>query len=212
MEIIEEGFYYHIYNRGADRKNLFWDDEDYKEFIKKFDYYLYPSVQTFAWCLLSNHFHALIRIRTVQEQSSIYSAYKNLFLTGKYHGSQDPTNKPFIASNQISHFMNSYTRYINKKRERTGTLIEGPLKRKKVIDETNFLHLVCYIHRNPIHHGIVKDYCEYRYSSFPDFLNGRKSFIETSEVLMSFGGTENFIHAHEEFKLNTDNDSDIYLE
>ncbi|TVR19757.1 MAG: hypothetical protein EA391_00160 [Balneolaceae bacterium] len=212
MEPIEEGYYYHIYNRGADRNNLFWSEEDYREFIKKYVYYLYPCVQTFAWCLLSNHFHALIRVRTVQEQSNLYQHRKKLFLAGKYHGSQDPLIKPFIASKQVSHLINSYTRFINKKRDRSGTLIEGPFKRKKIIDKINFINLTCYIHRNPVHHGIVKKYSEYRYSSFHDFMNNRKSFTEISEVFESFGGRDNFIRAHEEFASNTVEGTAFFLE
>ncbi len=212
MEPIEEGYYYHIYNRGADRNNLFWDENDYKEFIRKYVYYLFPSIQTYSWCLMKNHFHALIRIRTVQEQSLLYNSRKELFLAGKFHGNLDPKEKPYSASKQISHHMNGYTRYINKKRERTGTLIEGPLKRKKIVDDKNLLHLVCYIHRNPIHHGIVKNYSDYKFSSYPDFVNNRKSFLEIGKILQGFGGLENFICAHEEFQLYIDNSDDIYLE
>lgn len=212
MELIEEGYYYHIYNRGADRSNLFWGPEDFREFIKKYVYYILPCIQTYSWCLLNNHFHALIRIRKKEEQCDFYNSRKEFFQNGKYHGKKDPKTTPFSASRQISHFMNSYTRYINKKRERTGTLIEGPLKRKKIIDESNFLHLVCYIHRNPIHHGLVNDYEEYKYSSFPGFISNRKSFLESKEVLERFGGKKNFIRSHEEFRIKTDFGNDLYLE
>jgi putative transposase len=212
MQPIEEGYYYHIYNRGADRNNSFWDSEDFREFIKKYVYYLHPCIQTYSWCLLNNHFHSLIRVRTQKEQHSFYNSNKEFFQTDKYHGKKDPKTKPFSASRQISHLMNSYTRFINKKSNRSGTLIEGPLKRKKIIDESNFLHLICYIHRNPIHHGLVNDYKEYKYSSYSDFISNRNSFLETNEVLESFGGKENFIRAHEEFRQKTDSDDDIYLE
>lgn len=107
--------------------------------------------------------------------------------------------------------MNSYTRYINKKMNRSGTLIEGPLKRKKIKDENYFLHLICYIHRNPIHHGISINYSNYHYTSFHDFINSNKSFIEKKIVLERFGGRENFIKAHEKFKLKLDLNN-LYLE
>ena len=212
MEPIEEGYYYHIYNRGAARNNIFWTPEDFREFIKKYVYYLQPCIQTYSWCLLNNHFHSLIRIRTHKEQCDFYNSNKNNFQTGKFHGKKDPKTTPFFASRQISHFMNSYTRFINTKRERTGTLIEGPFKRKKVTDESNFLHLVCYIHRNPIHHGIVNDYSEYKYSSFSYLKTNRNSFLETREVLERFGGKKNFIRSHEEFKQKTDIGERLYLE
>jgi len=212
MEKIEQGYYYHIYNRGAGRARLFWDNNDFTVFLEKYYYYLFPSMETYAWCLLNNHFHALVRIRTNMEQAQLYQSMKEDFAMNLFHGEINPSQKPFIASKQLSHFMNSYTRYINKKKERSGTLIEGPLKRIRIVDENNFLHLVCYIHRNPIHHGITDNYADYPYSSYMNFIDEKKSFTHKKRILNAFGGKENFICAHEEFKLNPDKGEDFYLE
>ena len=212
MEPIKEGNFYHIYNRGAGKGNIFRVHQDFTEFIQKYYYYLYPSVQTFAWCLLNNHFHAMVRIRTHDEQASLYKQIPEHFKSHAFHGRLDPKDKPYIASRQLSHLMNSYTRYFNKKYDYNGTLIEGPLKRKKVIDQTNFYHLVCYIHRNPIHHGISKTYTDYKYCSYLDFLTDKETFVEREYVLKGFGGGNNFIQAHEEFRLKIDDGDDIYLE
>ena len=212
MEKIEQGYYYHIYNRGAGRARLFWDNNDFTEFLEKYYYYLFPSIETFAWCLLNNHFHALIRIRTNKEQVQLFQNMKKDFDLHSFHGKMNPSVRPFIASKQLSHFMNGYTRYVNKKMERTGTLIEGPLKRIKILNENNFLHLACYIHRNPIHHGITDNYVDYSYSSYMNFICAKNSFTNKERVLKAFGGKENFIRAHEEFKLKLDKGDDFYLE
>lgn len=209
--IIEENFY-HIYNRGAGKRNIFCVDQDFTEFIQKYYYYLYPSIQTYSWCLLSNHFHALVRIRSIDEQISLYKQIPEEFENETFHGRFDPKGKPYNASRQLSHLMNSYTRYFNKKYSNKGTLIEGPLKRKKVVDQTNFYHLVCYIHRNPIHHGISKTYKDYAYCSYLDFLTDKDSIVEKENVLDGFGGEKNFIQAHEEFRLKIDDGDDLYLE
>jgi len=108
--------------------------------------------------------------------------------------------------------MNSYTRYINKKKNRSGTLIEGPFKRIKVLDESNFLNLICYIHRNPIHHGITKIYSDYPYSSYCDFIKKRKYFIELEQVIEKFGGIKNFKESHEEFRLKVIPSEKLLLE
>ncbi|WP_234567706.1 hypothetical protein [Rhodohalobacter sp. 614A] len=52
MEALKEGCYYHIYNRGAGRNKLFFDKSDYRIFLKKYEYYLSPAIETFAWCLI----------------------------------------------------------------------------------------------------------------------------------------------------------------
>jgi len=212
MEPIEQGNYYHIYNRAAGKGNLFRAHEDFTEFIERYFYYLYPCVQTFAWCLLNNHFHAMIRIRTHEEQSILYSQMAEGFQSDKFHGGLDPKLKPYNSSRQLSHLINSYTRYFNKKYDRTGTLIEGPLKRKKVVDNINFYHLICYIHRNPIHHRITKTYSDYKHCSYLDFLTDKESLLEREEVIKGFGGKKNFIQAHEEFRLKIDGGDGLYLE
>lgn len=212
MELIEQGNYYHINNRAAGKGKLFRAHEDFTEFLDKYFYYLYPCVQTFAWCLLNNHFHALIRIRTHEEQAILYNQMAEDCQSDAFHGGLDPKVKPYNASRQISHLMNSYTRYFNKKYDFNGTLIEGPLKRKIVVDQLNFFHLICYIHRNPIHHRITKTYTDYKYCSYLDFLTDKESFLERELVLKGFGGKMNFIHAHEEFRLKFDGGDGLYFE
>lgn len=212
MESIRMGNYYHIYNRGAGKRNIFRCNRDFSEFIHKYYFYLFPAIQSFAWCLLNNHFHALIRVRTHVDQAALYRQMPEIYKTNELHGRLDPAIKPYNASQQLSHLMNSYTRYFNKKYNSSGKLIEGPLKRKRVIDENNFNNLICYIHRNPIHHGISKYYTDYRFSSYLDFLIEKNSFEEKESVLDRFGGKKNFIEAHEEFKMKNGKNSDFYLE
>jgi len=212
MEPLKEGYFYHIYNRGAGKNKLFFSKDDYRDFINKYKFYLSPALQTFAWCLIENHFHCLIRPFTPEEQVMFYLSNKEKFESGYYHGTQNPEKKSFNVSKQISHLMNSYTRYINKKKNRSGTLIEGPFKRIKVLDESNFLNLICYIHRNPIHHKITKNYSDYPYSSYCDFIKNRKSFIELEQVIDKFGGIKNFKEAHEEFRLKVITSEKLLLE
>lgn len=201
MEPISEGFFYHIYNRGACKSDLFWSDDDYSDFMDKYVYYLYISVETYAYCLLKNHFHLLIRVRTVEEQEEVFSSVKEKFPEGTFYGDHFNAPKPFHASKQFSHLMNSYTKSLNSRKNRTGTLVEGAFKRKRVTDEDNFNHLACYIHRNPIHHRINKIYSEYPYSSYNQILSEEKTLLEKTKLLNRFGGRQNFIEAHQEFKM-----------
>jgi len=94
MEALKEGYFYHIYNRGAGRNKLFFSEDDYRFFITKYEYYLSPALQTFAWCLIKNHFHFLVRPLTVEEQVNFYLSNKKRFKSGFYHGSLNPEMKP----------------------------------------------------------------------------------------------------------------------
>lgn len=212
MDSIEKGFFYHIFNRGAGKADLFYSSRDFRLFLQKYFYYLYPCIQTYAWCLMKNHFHAVIRVRTIEEQISVHHRIKTDFSPDNFHGSKSPEIKSYVASKQISHLINSYTKNLNRRIGRSGTLIEGPLKRKKLIDEDHLVHLICYTHRNPIHHGVSNSYSEYPYFSYRDFFRNQNSFLEKRSVLNLFGGKGNFIEAHQEFKIKLGLGEDFYLE
>ena len=60
-----EGSYYHIYNRAIGRDWLFVNDGNYRFFLKKWQQYIHPYVETFAYCLMCNHYHFLVRIKPI---------------------------------------------------------------------------------------------------------------------------------------------------
>ena len=61
------GSYYHIYNRGINSCNLFGETANYEYFLTLYDHYISPIADTFAWVLMPNHFHVLIRIKNEDE-------------------------------------------------------------------------------------------------------------------------------------------------
>lgn len=67
---LQYGQYYHIYNRGNNQENLFREERNYRYFLKLYASYIEPIADTYAYCLLRNHFHLLVRIKTVEEQET----------------------------------------------------------------------------------------------------------------------------------------------
>ena len=67
MQIIEPGRYYHIYNRGINSCNLFEENTNYEHFLRLYEKYIHPIADTYAWCLMKNHFHFLVRIKEERE-------------------------------------------------------------------------------------------------------------------------------------------------
>src|SRR5258705_12983778 len=64
---VEEESFYHVYNRTVDRKPMFKNRGNYEYFLKQYDKYLSPVIDTYAYCLLGNHFHLLIRILDLKD-------------------------------------------------------------------------------------------------------------------------------------------------
>ena len=67
MEILEHGQYYHIYNRGVNSEVLFKEEANYIHFLNSYEKYIHPIVDTYAWVLMPNHFHFLVRVKDENE-------------------------------------------------------------------------------------------------------------------------------------------------
>jgi len=182
---IKDG-YYHIYNRGVEKRTIFEDDQDYNVFLKYLNEYLSPPVKpedlmrsftlkgtTFqglphlnknyfgkidllAYCLMPNHFHFEIK----------------QLVEGSMEG--------FMRS-----LATRYSMYFNKKNGRVGTLFQGIYKACMIESDEYLLYLSRYIHLNPRELG--KNIFE-AHSSYADYLDIQKnSWVKTKEILSYFG-------------------------
>lgn len=184
-EPIVHGKYYHIYNRGNNGIDVFLDSDSYYYFLSLYAKYIEPVAETFAWCLLKNHFHLLVRIKyklEIDENDLSYST----------------TEKPKIIdpSRQFSHLFNAYTQGINKRHSRTGSLFETTFERKLVSSEKYFQQLIFYIHNNPVHHGFVKQMNLYPWSSYETITSAKPTKLKRNEVIAIYGGVDDFLFYH----------------
>jgi len=168
---------YHIYNRGNNRENIFVEDRNYAYFMKLYAKYIEPIADTFAYCLLRNHFHLLVRIKTLR-------VFKTLRVST-------------TPSQQFGNLFNAYAKAFNKAYDRTGSLFQNPFGRVEVTSDKHFAHLVTYIHRNPQHHGLIDDFRDWPHSSFHTFLLDKPTRLARQEVLGWYGDQVSFITAHE---------------
>ena len=147
--------------------------------------YIEPVADTFAYCLMRNHFHLLVRInihRVASETGAISETA--LVLTNR------------DVSHEFNNLLNSYAKAINKAYNRTGSLFQKRFGRIEVISDSYFLALINYIHRNPQKHGFVEDFRDYPYSSYHAMLSDRATRLKREEVLAWFAGKERFEQFH----------------
>ncbi|MEK6479637.1 hypothetical protein WJR50_18980 [Catalinimonas sp. 4WD22] len=185
------GDYYHVYNRGINGETIFLKEENYRFFLEKYALFIDPVAETFAYCLLGNHFHLLIRVRA-QESLEEYILTEKLKVNLGLH-SMDK-----VVSRQFARFFSCYTQSFNKVYGRTGTLFEKPFHRKRVDSELYFTRLIYYIHANPVLHGFVNDLAAYPHSSFLSFTDERKTRLERDAVLSWFGGKQAYQDFHQQ--------------
>jgi len=181
--------FYHIYNRGNNQENLFIEDRNYRYFLERYARYIEPVAATYAYCLLKNHFHLLVRIRPVEEQKAIWR-------DEAHHSGTSGIFRPSNPSRQCANLFNSYAKTINKAYGRTGRLFESRFKRLPVKSQGKLLWLVTYIHRNPEKHGLVDDFRNWPYSSYRALVSDSQTRIRREEVLDWFQGRRAFADAH----------------
>lgn len=190
---LEPGKYYHIFNRGVNGTDLFYRSTNYYHFLRLYDKYMNPTVETFAWCLLKNHFHLLVRIKKAEEIETHRLPIPLKVLNIK-------TYKPHLKTpyRYFSDLFNSYSQAINKQQKRTGPLFERPFHRLEVSSEEYFRQLIIYIHTNPVKHKFTQDYKGYAWSSYGSVFSLKKTRLNREQVLGWFNDKAEFIRKHEE--------------
>lgn len=180
--------YYHIFNRGVAKTDIFLDELDYKRFLITVKYYSYkqkhslqyhlqnnslpasndvPLCEVISYVLMPNHFHLILKQR---EDSGI--------------------------SECLSKLQNSHTKYFNTKHTRIGPLFQGPYKAISINDETYLLHLNRYLHLNPYSSSVVKsidDLLNYEWSSLREYVGlGSNNFCKKGVVLSHFPNNKHY--------------------
>ncbi len=203
---LEHGHFYHIYNRGINSCKLFRETTNYEHFIGLYDKYISPVADTFAWVLMGNHFHLLVKIKPEEEIGFIppksktpegrkdASGLENLSASLRPESVLKP--KKYKPENQFSHLFNGYVKAFNKKYKRSGSLFEHPFDRVKVTSTDYLRYLIYYIHHNPIHHGFCEDLLEYPWSSYLSILSPKKTKLKRDEVLTWYKNVDNLQEYH----------------
>jgi len=183
LKLYAENTYYHLYNRGVNKCEIFSDASDYKKFLSYLKLYLLPinlqveslknrppshqlknyadRLKLLAYCLMPNHFHLLV---WQQDAEAI-----NFFMRS---------------------FSVKYSMYFNRIHKRIGPLFQGVYKAVIVENEPQLVYLSKYIHRNPgdLPSGRVLE--DYRYSSYPNYLGKfRQNWLKPDDIIDLFSKT-----------------------
>ena len=187
MEPLIPGSYYHIYNRANGDENLFLSSSNYYFFLIKYQHYISPIAHTLAYCLMPNHFHFLVKIRT---ESEILKCMTGILAMKIKTGNYDQSLISLYISKQFAKLFSSYTQSFNKVNERMGSMFIKNFKRKCANDENYRRELVLYIHMNPVKSALASHPSEWVFSSYNDLLSDNTSFLQRSEVFDLFGSVD----------------------
>ena len=156
----EPGCYYHLYNRGAHRASIFYDDADYLDFLRRLKKYTaMHQVAVIAYCLMPNHYHLLVR--------------------------QDGAQKAGLVVQLIC---NGYSQAFNARHEHDGALFSGRFQRLLVDREEYLRHLCRYIHTNPVKDGFALQPDLWTFSNYRDWMGLRAgTLLDHAFIAEHFG-------------------------
>jgi len=205
---LEHGKYFHIYNRGINRCNLFAENKNYEYFLNLYDKYISEIAQTYAWVLMPNHFHFLVQIKeeekigfnlkkqVVKAESANRIEGQSLISSSDFDNTLDFTSQKYKPENQFSNLFNAYAQAFNRKYKRTGSLFEHTFHRKEVDNIGYFKQVILYIHQNPVHHGFCSHPIEYPWSSYITCVSDKKTKLQRDAVVGWFKSVEEFKLTH----------------
>ena len=161
-----QGQYYHIYNRGAGKGKIFFNDANYEYLLRLVkEYYQKHGATVIAYCLMPNHYHFLLR----QETDILLSKFMQVLFNG-------------------------YVQALNLQQRRTGTLFEGRFKHK-CVDKWEYLMVLCrYIHLNPVKAKMVARPEDWAYSNYREWIGLRDGTL-VDKVFMqeNFSSAEEYV-------------------
>lgn len=191
--VFVNGQFYHVFNRGVEKRTTFIDRRDYNRFVDSLNYYSAKDqhvrfsfrsrmaaddknvstgplfAEIIVYCLMPNHFHLLLKQ---------------------------------VNDNGITMFLsklsNSYTKYFNTRYGRIGPLFQGSFKAVRIESDEQLLHVSRYIHLNPLMDYLTKDIQNYSHSSYSEYLGIRKGFCHKNYIMDNFISTK----AYEKFVLD----------
>ena len=174
------GEYYHVYNRGNNRQDVFFERENYLFFLRRVRKYLVGDTQTsevwttiIAYCLMPNHFHLLVCPHDDE------------------------------LSRRMQRFSISYTKAMNKRYDRVGSLFQGQFQAVLVDRNEYLLHLSRYLHLNPVEAGLAKRPVDWEFSSYRDYIGLRQGTLPMPDIILSqFPTPKEYQEFVESYKLN----------
>lgn len=170
-----ENAFFHIYNRGVNKGEIFFSEENYLYFLRKLRKYReqFP-VSVICYCLMPTHFHLLLRQLA-----------------------------PYAVSKFIGFSLNAYAKAVNKQQGRSGHLFEGKYKIKLVDKNSYLIHLSRYIHLNPVLANLAASAEDWVFSSYRDYLGFRSGTLPESKVVLDFfDSVEEYIKFIKDFRID----------
>ena len=177
---------YHVFNRGLDRRSIFSEEGHYQTFFDLYARHVHPVANTYAYCLLPNHFHLMVRIKSFSELVASVPGIESL-------GEKTLSG---IPSQAFTSFFSAYSRALHQQPGQTANLFQHLYGCIPLPDNRQYLNVILFIHQNPQRHGVCADFREWRHSSYQVLLGDEPTFLDRDSVMDWFGKPSTYEAVH----------------
>jgi putative transposase len=185
-EVFIPDSYYHVFNHAIEESNLFNEERNYYYFLEKYEKYISPIAETLAYCLMPNHYHFLVKLKSKDDLVGFFNPEKeNLDID---------INKKI--ANQFGTLQNSYAKAFNNSYGRKGSLFLHSVERRRINGEYYLSNAIVYIHMNPVKHGFVDKPEDWKFSSYHAYLEEKQTKIRKDHGLNYFTNKSSFKEMH----------------
>jgi putative transposase len=192
-----KGYFYHIYNRGANKEKVFWDANDYQTFIDILAYYLiFPAGKPLS--ILNRTENKVPNLAENNTQSSSIILCEYCLMPNHFHlilKQNGEPSKEMGITNLMRRTTITYAMYIKEKYGHSGTLFQGKFKNVLVEKDSQLQELSKYVHRNPIKKQGSEPLQKYKYSSYKYFIGEElpPKWLDISPVLGQFSQKNSYL-------------------
>lgn len=201
--------FYHIMNRGVEKRITFLDRRDYQRFLEILNYYRIQNPIRFSFRKRDNIFKKEVKDKSLLVEIACFCLMPNHF-----HLLVKQLEEGGITT-FISKLSNSYTKYFNTRHKRVGPLFQGSFKAVRIENNEQLMHVSRYIHLNPLIDYLVKDLRTYSYSSYLEFLDQKIGFCQKESITTQFqqpSDYERFVLDQEDYARTIKNIERILME
>ena len=179
--------YYHVFNRGLDRKSTFTDKNEYQRAVRLIKFYRHKNIPARYSQLMNQPIETRIKnLELIFNSTRIIDIVCYCLMPNHFHFLLKQLSDNGIPK-FVSNFTNAYTRYFNTKNVRTGPLFQGVFKAVHIESDEQLIHLSRYIHINPAVSSVVseQELEYYPWSSYPEYLEKQSSQVCQKESVSS---------------------------
>ena len=184
---------YHVYNKANEKELLFRGDNNYYYFLALFSKYLSPLVDLYAWSLLPNHFHLLVKVKPREEIRKNILTIDGQKITKTERMYLNVENVDLLLEKAFTRLFIAYSMGFNRESERRGNLFYRTFRRVEIQKDGHFTQALIYIHANGQKHKLVKSFTKYKCSSYHTILSKAPTKLLRQEVIDWFRGIDRFI-------------------